>query len=192
MKADLAAEVLSGARNVIVLDVEATCWRNNVWNRQKETIEIGAVRYTPGRSPRPRDELQTFVRPKRHPRLSQFCVDFTGITQQDVDAAPSFPEALKMFLDWAEPLDRLLLATWSPYDLWQLDLDLEQLGLPKLSFPHLDVKKLASAALKKKSLGRKSLKSTAELLGVPLPADRHRALADARMTAAILDRLLAR
>jgi len=42
------------------------------------------------------------------------------------------------------PLDRVVLASWSRYDLWQLDLDLEVHGLPKLALPLLDVKKLAA------------------------------------------------
>jgi DNA polymerase III epsilon subunit-like protein len=70
--------------------------------------------------------------------------------------------------------------------LWQLDLDLEAHGLPKLALPFLDVKKLAG-----RIVGSKSFEATARELA---PEDgampRHRALADARRTARILSRLL--
>jgi hypothetical protein len=83
-------------------------------------------------------------------------------------------------------LDRVVLATWSHYDLWQLDLDLEAHGLPKLTFPLLDVKKLAA-----RIVGSKSFEETARDLApdsVAMP--RHRAIADARRTAWILYGLL--
>jgi inhibitor of KinA sporulation pathway (predicted exonuclease) len=181
-----AADLLAGAGHVIVLDVEATCWRNNLWTKKKETIELGAVRWTRKRTKK-RREFQTFVRPVRIPKLSTFCIELTGIKQSDVDPAPTFPEALHAFLEWAQPLDEMLLATWSRYDLWQLDLDLEFHHLPKLDLPHVDIKKLAT-----KIVGGKSFAATAKALGLEVGEDRHRAIADARLTAEILDRLLER
>ena len=40
---DVVTTVLSGARRLVVVDVEATCWKKGVFSRKKETIEIGAV-----------------------------------------------------------------------------------------------------------------------------------------------------
>src|SRR5262245_436880 len=165
------------------MDVEATCWKD-IWNRRKETIEIGAVRWLRGQPAAEWPEFQTFVKPVAIPRLSRFCQSLTGITQEDVDRAPLFPKALHDFLEWTQPLDRVVLASWSTYDLWQLDLDLELHKLPKMTLPHLDVKKLAT-----RLIGGKSLEKTAEELGVPI-GGRHRAIDDARKTARILDRLL--
>jgi 3'-5' exoribonuclease 1 len=183
---DVAAAVVAGQRRIVVVDVEATCWKKGIFSRQKETIEIGAVQLVLHRRPSRWPEFQTFVRPRRYPRLSSFCRELTGITQEDVDAAPAFPEALRLLLDWLEPLERVVLATWSRYDLWQIDLDLEGHGLPRLAIPVLDVKKLAAGIV-----GAKSLEKTArELLPDDLSLPRHRAVADARRTALILDRLL--
>ena len=79
-----------------------------------------------------------------------------------------------------------MLATWSHYDLWQLDLDLEAHGLPKLALPFLDVKKLAA-----RIVGSKSFEETVrELAPDAVAMPRHRAIADARRTARILHRLL--
>lgn len=183
---DVVKAVVSGERRIVVVDVEATCWKKGVFSRKKETIEIGAVRLRLNRAESQWPEFQTFVRPARLPRLSSFCRELTGITQEEVDSAPSFPEALQQFLEWSQPLERVVLATWSHYDLWQLDLDLENHGLPKLAFTFLDVKKLAA-----RIIGRKSFDETVRELApdaVDLP--RHRAIADARRTARILYRLL--
>jgi 3'-5' exoribonuclease 1 len=183
---DLVEAVITGERRIVVVDVEATCWKKGVFSRKKETIEIGAVRLLLARAQSTWPEFQTFVRPQRLPRLSNFCRELTGITQRDVDAAPTFPEALRLFLEWSQPSERVVLATWSHYDLWQLDLDLQAHGLPKLGFPVLDVKKLAA-----RIVGSKSFEETVrDLAPDSLAMPRHRAIADARRTARILYRLM--
>jgi inhibitor of KinA sporulation pathway (predicted exonuclease) len=183
---DLVKAVVAGERRIIAVDVEATCWKKGVFSRNKETIEIGAVLLLLDRGEARWPEFQTFVRPLRLPRLSSFCRELTGITQENVDAAPAFPDALRLFLEWSQPLEQVVLATWSRYDVWQLDLDLEAHGLPKLALPYLDVKKLAA-----RIAGSKSFEETARELAPDEGAmPRHRALADARRTARILYRLL--
>lgn len=179
-------EILSGDRAIVVIDVEATCWKKGVFSKRKETIELGAVRFLRGRASAEWPEFQTFVKPLKLPRLSSFCRELTGITQEDVDAAPLFPAALYRFLEWAQPLEHTVLASWSHYDIWQLELDLQLHELPKLPLTHLDIKKLATRVL-----GGMSISDTAHALGVDFGEGRHRALTDARKTAEILDKLLA-
>ncbi len=182
---ELARDILAGTRRVIVVDVEATCWKKDIWSRRKETIEIGAVHYQLGTDLSQWQEFQTFVRPMTLPRLSTFCRELTGITQADVDAAPLFDEAWLRFREWMSPTATVVLASWTHYDVWQLDLDLELHGLPKIKLPHLDVKKLST-----RFVGGMSIEKTATALGVESGEARHRAIRDARTTARILDRLL--
>jgi 3'-5' exoribonuclease 1 len=183
---DVVKAVLAGERRIVAVDVEATCWKKGVFSRKKETIEIAAVLLLLDRAESRWPEFQTFVRPRRLPRLSSFCRELTGITQENVDSAPSFPEALRLFLDWLQPSEPVVVATWSHYDLWQLDLDLEAHGLPRLALPFLDVKKLAARVV-----GSKSFEETVrELAPDTIALPRHRAIADARRTARILYRLL--
>jgi len=183
---DLLSAVIAGTARIVVVDVEATCWTKGVFSRKKETIEIGAVRLLLGRAESKWPEFQTFVRPRRLPRLSSFCRELTGITQEQVDAAPTFPEALGLFLEWLQPMEPVVLATWSRYDIWQLNLDLEQHGLPELVIPWLDVKKLAA-----RIVGTKSFEDAARALDTDVAAvPRHRALPDAHRTARMLERLL--
>jgi inhibitor of KinA sporulation pathway (predicted exonuclease) len=183
---DLVTAVIAGERRIVAVDVEATCWKKGVFSRKKETIEIGAVRLLLRRAESTWPEFQTFVRPRQQPRLSSFCRELTGITQEDVDGAPAFPAALRLFLEWSRPLERLVLAAWSPYDVWQLNLDLASHNLPAITIPFLDVKKLAA-----RIVGPKSFEQTVRELapdGVAMP--RHRGVADARRTARIVNRLL--
>jgi 3'-5' exoribonuclease 1 len=183
---DVVRAVVAGERHIIVIDVEATCWKKGVFSRKKETIEIGAVRILFDRAESTWPEFQTFVRPQRLPRLSSFCRELTGITQENVDGAPAFPEALRLFLEWSQPLEDVVLATWSRYDLWQLDLDLQAHDLPKFEVPFLDVKKLAA-----RIVGAKSFEKTVrELVPDVVDMPRHRAIADARRTSRLLNRLL--
>jgi inhibitor of KinA sporulation pathway (predicted exonuclease) len=183
---DLARAVAAGEHRIIAVDVEATCWKKGVFSRKKETIEIGAVLLLMDRAESKWPEFQTFVRPTRLPRLSSFCRELTGITQEDVDAAPTFPEALQLFLDWVQPMGQVVLATWSHYDLWQLDLDLEAHGLPKLALPSLDVKKLVGQIVGSKSFEEAVRELAPDTVAMP----RHRAIADARRTARMLHRVL--
>lgn len=45
-------------------------------------------------------DFHTFVRPTEEPKLSEYCKNYTGITQQDVDNAVTLPEAIRKFHEW--------------------------------------------------------------------------------------------
>ena len=84
--------------NYIILDLEATCWQGNAMDRNSEIIEIGAYRVNGYREWI--DKFQSFVRPVEHPRLSTYCTDLTGITQQQVNKAKTFDHIFPLFEDW--------------------------------------------------------------------------------------------
>ncbi|CDZ97166.1 Predicted exonuclease [Phaffia rhodozyma] len=46
------------------------------------------------------DEFQSYVRPTFQPKLSTYCTTLTGINQETVDAAPTFPEAIVNLETW--------------------------------------------------------------------------------------------
>jgi len=60
---DVVKALATGERRIVVVDVEATCWKKGVFSRKKETIEIGAVRLLIDRAESTWPEFQTFVRP---------------------------------------------------------------------------------------------------------------------------------
>lgn len=93
----------------ILIDLEATCWDKNTdegrrkTNRnENEIIEIGAVlisdKFTMVAT------IDQFVRPTLNPKLSDFCTKLTTITQEEVDAAPTFSEAWTRFKSQVTPL----------------------------------------------------------------------------------------
>ncbi|KAF8969802.1 hypothetical protein BDZ97DRAFT_1902227 [Flammula alnicola] len=63
----------------LVLDLEGTCKLGTDFNYPNEIIEF---------------PVSTFVKPTWRPTLSDFCTQLTGITQEQVDSAPPFSEAL--------------------------------------------------------------------------------------------------
>lgn len=85
---------------IVVLDFEATCDDKHPPTPQ-EIIEFPSV-LIDMRTLEPVDEFSTFVRPIHHPTLTPFCKELTGITQDEVDSAPTFPEVLEQHLAWLE------------------------------------------------------------------------------------------
>jgi inhibitor of KinA sporulation pathway (predicted exonuclease) len=176
------------ARQYLVVDVEATCWENQpALARESETVEIGAVLLDPDTGST-RAELQSFVRPVRHPVLSPFCTRLTTVTQADVDGAPLFPEALARL--GAEILDRhqVLLATWGDYDRRQLERDCKH---HRVKYPfgkrHLDVKQLFAERWHCRPCG---MFQALEMARLGLEGTHHRALDDARNITRLLLQLL--
>ncbi|KAL7425065.1 NAPDH-dependent diflavin reductase [Cryptotrichosporon argae] len=87
------------------------------------------------------DTFHTYVRPTWQPRLSEFCTGLTGITQETVDTAPTFPEALLKLEDWMDSWglrdgDQLRDAMWVTDGPWDLrDFIPKQLHITPTSPP---------------------------------------------------------
>lgn len=171
-------------RDYLVIDLEATCDNAGaVPKREMEIIEIGAV-LVDRESFEPVREFQTFVRPVRHPRLTAFCQELTSITQEQVDAAPGFVEALaalRRFMAGEQPL----FCSWGAYDRGQFQLDAGYHGV-KLPFgpDHLNIKQAFSDALGTNK--RFGMAGALRRLGLPLEGTHHRGIDDARNIARIL------
>lgn len=161
--------------DLIVCDLEATCWDDDTSKDQMETIEIGAVRIQKGIVT---DSFCRFIRPKLHPHLSDFCKTLTTIQQADVDAARSFPVVFDDFLRWIGPAP-FIFCSWGRYDVGQLQLDTVRLGIP---WPeglsnHLNIKHLFAQWRQVPSCG---LDRALRLAGLTLEGTHHRGIDDAR------------
>lgn len=168
------------------MDLEASCWEAAWVRHRMETIEIGAVRLDAARQLV--EEYDTFVRPVAFPRLSSFCTELTSITQDQVDAADTFPKAFARFLTWMGPNARLV--TWGAFDVGQLRLDCERHGmvLPEhLAVNHLNLK---TAFGKWKGRKRVAMHEALDLLGLPHIGRAHRGIDDARNLARIAQAVL--
>jgi inhibitor of KinA sporulation pathway (predicted exonuclease) len=175
------------AEALVVLDLEATCWPKGTRPERMETIEFGAV-CLDARTLEERSEFSSFVRPVDEPVLDAFCRELTGIRQEDVDAAPSFPEVFRAFLAWLPPAGGIV-CTWGAYDIRQLRIDCRRHGL---SFPA----QLESFVNLKRAFSRLygvppcGMRRALSLLGISLEGSHHRALDDARNIARILSAML--
>ncbi|KPV75655.1 uncharacterized protein RHOBADRAFT_43078 [Rhodotorula graminis WP1] len=134
----------------LVFDVEATCelipepWGKLAFSYPNEIIEWPVVllqwRRKSRTAPSTTDdanaddddewelvktaEYHSFVKPVWAPKLSAFCTELTGITQADVDKAPTFPDLCKRFYNdfilprrLFTPENRTVWVTDGPWDL---------------------------------------------------------------------------
>ncbi len=169
----------------VVVDLEATCWEGKHPDRN-EIIEIGAVCYSIGEGVV--DTFQTFVKPKLQPVLSEFCVHLTHITQDEVNAAPSFQEAFQRFHDWCDRVQPIASASWGQYDLNQFKSDCRLHDIPCWIENHINLKVLFSEIT---ALGKSGMKRALHHYEIPLGGTHHRGIDDAHNIARILDRMIA-
>lgn len=174
----------------LVIDLEATCDdRGAVPKHEMEIIEIGAVLVAEA-DLSVVGELQTFIRPRRHPTLTPFCTELTSITQAQVDGGVTFPEALlalRRFVDGR----RALFSSWGDYDRNQFEQDARHHGV-SLPFDgrHLNIKKRFSETLRDPK--RYGMSAALARVGLPLVGTHHRGIDDARNIARLLPFALGR
>src|SRR2546421_7975188 len=159
----------------VVLDTETTGLRPG----PNRVIEIAGIRMRGGEVI---DSFQSLVNPNR--RLPPFIVQFTGITQEMVAGAPG---AEQIFPDFLSFLDGAILVGHNVgFDIGFLSYEAQLLGY---DFPidGLDTIPLARRFLP--TLRRFKLDSVASHLRITA-ANRHRAMGDARVTAAVFMKLL--
>lgn len=168
--------------NYIVLDLEATCWKEK-GKFTNEIIEIGALCIDQNRNTL--GEYCSFIKPTLNPILSDFCTKLTTIKQKDVDAAPLFPDALHDFLDWIESFgDSYYLCSWGFYDRTQFKKDCTLHGLDTTWLKqHISVKhQYADSYNLSRPIG---MKGALEREQLPMEGTHHRGIDDARNIAKI-------
>ena len=163
-----------------VVDVETTGWSP----AEARITEIGAVRLRAGRVT---GEFCTLVDPGVP--VPADIEALTGISSQMVSTAPRAADALPTWLEFAHGC--VLAAHNAPFDLGFLMAACGACGLPWPGFPVLDTVAIARQVLVGSEVPDCKLATLAAFFDVPTPP-RHRALADARATAAVLDVLLTR
>lgn len=84
---------------ICVIDFEATCEEGNQPDYIHEIIEFPIVLVNT-HTLEIEDTFQQYVKPEIKRELSDFCINLTGITQDIVDAADTFPQVLQNVVDW--------------------------------------------------------------------------------------------
>lgn len=161
----------------VVVDTETTGLRPG----SDRVIEVAAVKLRGGKSV---DSFQSLLNPRR--RLPPFITRFTGITQEMVETAPYAEIILPELLDFIE--GTILVGHNLGFDINFLTSEAKLLGLV---FPldGLDTIPLARRLLP--GLKRFKLDYVAEYLNVST-SQRHRAMGDATVTAAVFVKMLER
>jgi len=169
----------------LVIDLEATCW-NDGSKKPNETIEIGCALVT--MDLKILSTFTTIVRPKLNPALSSFCKELTGITQDMVDGAQIFPDAISSFCNSVKeitdkPVQDHVFCSWGHYDKHQMERDCE---LHSIEYPfgrHVSVKHEFARRRHEKPCG---VVNMLKKLGMTFEGNPHRGIDDARNIARIL------
>lgn len=145
--------------HLALIDIECTCDTPVQLPRDEiETIEIGGVVVSMTEANIEQiDTLQLFIRPQEHPRLSTFCQQLTGISQQAVDCGFSFSEACTALNTWLQKHDVKAWGSWGNFDQRQLTMECERDGLstPFGNMVHHNIKQLFARKRKHRvGLGR--------------------------------------
>lgn len=164
-----------------IVDLEATCWDGlpEFQREHSEVIEVGAVGFVEGKIAT--HIFDTIIQPIKQPMLSKYCTDLTGITQQQVEAAPLAPAAYREFLAWLSASDLLggTLVAWGNYDGRKLR---EEMKLHRIRFPfasYINLKTAFAAYVGGRPMG---LSRAIENLGWKFEGRHHSGICDAQNT----------
>ncbi|NXK56285.1 ERI2 exoribonuclease, partial [Chauna torquata] len=193
---------------LLVVDVEATCWRD-ARRRSPEIIEFPAVLLNTSTG-EIESEFHTYVQPQEHPVLSEFCTELTGITQNQVDEGVPLNICLSQFLKWIQKIQKekkilfssdtpsnstsevkpCTFVTWTDWDLGvclQYECKRKQLRKPSILNSWIDLKATYRAFYNRKPKG---LNGALQDLGLAFAGREHSGLDDSRNTARLAWRMI--
>jgi inhibitor of KinA sporulation pathway (predicted exonuclease) len=174
--------------NILVVDVEATCWEGQIPNGMvSEIIEIG-ICLLDLHTGEISDNKGIMVLPE-YSTVSPFCTELTTITQEmlNQDGVP-FKEACRILKKDYLSQSR----AWASYGAYDVKQFQRQCNLMKVGYPfspsHINVKTLF--ALKMKLSHETGMSAALEMLNIPLEGTHHRGVDDAKNIAKILKHIL--
>jgi inhibitor of KinA sporulation pathway (predicted exonuclease) len=172
---------------LIVIDIEATCWDDAPPEGQEaEIIEIGvcAVDVATGK----RLSRQSILVKPEHSEVSPFCTELTSLTQAQVSRGVTFEHACRILRRKYRAGDRAW-ASYGNYDRRQFE---KQCAARQIPYPfgptHINVKNLL--AVFQGLPGEVGLVDALKLMHLPFDGTLHRGVDDAWNTALILSTLM--
>jgi len=183
--------------HAIILDFEATC-DNLQPVRPQEIIEFPSVLMSLETS-EVIDEFESFVRPYHNPVLTDFCREFTSITQEEVGGAPYFHEVFAAHEQWLSShgltASNSVFATCGDWDLGTMFPAQCRIGLCPVEVlspvytQWLNIKVPYSLTMGRKAPGMAGMLRGLE---IPIAGMHHRGIDDCRNITKILGALVAR
>lgn len=195
------------AQSLLVVDLEATCFLpmdalGRSEEAQKEIIQIGAVHLHRGKLLA--SVMDQLVRPERS-YITYRCEQLTGINPQMVRHAPGFRAVMEELGKLAQRLELTAWAGWGDFDGQQIYRQClrEVIPHPMGALPYLNLSRLLSPALlgefggrteyrdgkPLRSKDRVSVERACDMLGITFPGRPHNALADAKASAMVVERV---
>jgi len=192
---------------LLVLDFESTCWKDRSHGFAPEIIEFPVVLLdlSTGQIV---SEFHEYVMPTEHPKLSDFCTELTGISQDTVDNGVPLSTCLVLFKRWMADItnkyaltlqrdDRIetgnhlySCCTWSDWDL-SLCLENEckrkQLKKPVELRSWIDIRAVYRTFYQRKPQG---LNGALRDIGLEFVGREHSGIEDARNTAALVHHMV--
>lgn len=171
--------ILEQHQYILVVDIEHTCTTDDsIPPSEREIIEIGAV-VVCAKSLEGIDSFQSLVKPVQHPNLSEFCIQLTGIQQENLDSSQGFEDVFNEFKHWLTQYDGYLFSSWGAYDCVQLNLDCQYHNVEPLNIKLVfNIKKAFAKTQKIKP--RAGMRRALNLASLTLDGDNHRGLDDAK------------
>ncbi|MFA7349528.1 MAG: 3'-5' exonuclease [Methylotenera sp.] len=173
---------------IVVIDLEATCWSTpeETALNVSEIIEIGVciLDVITGEI---KNQKGLIIQP-RESKISPFCVELTGITQDMVDSGMKFDEAIKV-LKKEYGVSRRMMGAWGNYDQNMLLKECARCDIKSPFGPtYLNIS--AIATLKLKANRRLGVSEALEMFGLKFEGRQHRGVDDAFNTARLLREIL--
>ena len=172
---------------IIVIDVESTCWQGKVPPGEiNEIIEIGVCPIDT-KSGNLLNSRGILVRPE-HSTISEYCTQLTTLTQEDIDTGITFREACSILVNDYKTKDRVW-ASYGYYDMDQFEIQCERDNVQyPFSNSHINVKILFAVV---NSLPKRvGMTEALKILKIPLEGIHHRGIDDAQNIANILSKIL--
>ncbi len=100
----------------VIIDFECTCWEDRS-HAANEIIEFPAIVMN-SRTLQVEYEFHRYVQPTENPILSDFCIELTGISQNDVDNADTLDIVLDYFDEFltSNNIIKFTMCTDGPWD----------------------------------------------------------------------------
>ncbi len=167
-----------------VVDIEATCWEAGTPGGQvSDIIEIGLTEVDLATGAR-LAKHKILVRPERS-KVSEFCTELTGLTQDEVDSGVSFADACALLAAGHDAAGRPW-ASWGDYDRNQFVRQCADTGVPyPFGAVHVNAKSVFTGANRGHRGGR-GMKAALELAGLPLEGRHHDGADDSWNIAALV------
>lgn len=134
--------VLNEKTTFIVIDLECNFSKDEklIPRHEREIIEIGAVAVSSNF--KILDEFSIFIKPEKHKKLTQDCIEFCGITQEQVDNADNLENALYKFEDWFLKYPNRIFGSWGNFDKFKMEAECSKYGLKSPFENHINLKEI--------------------------------------------------